>query len=169
MRNVLLLISVCFWAGCLPKNPFYRWHLSSLPYQERFDASKEHPHKILKGAGGNIKPNVFSCIMPDSLGGKSVQGDCVLSITMNKAGNKVKKVEIIGISAFDLGKGLNIYFERYDGGNKYVHQKLPKNVIPYLHYFEDFCKNMELDGLKSKEDSAITVICEIFYPIKLKL
>lgn len=141
MKAFLIILTLSF-ACCARRNPYYNLALSYPPYEVFFEESQEHRAFILINSD-SASANIFSTKMPDSLGGKNIEGECIVEISFQNRSMEINKVNIVAIVLHEETTDHILGFDRYHGNRKYVDKTPDKTVTKYLPFVKETAKNLK--------------------------
>ena len=117
---------------CSPRNPYYKAHLSDLPYNVFFEAKQEKNSYNIEGELNGI--NVLNYSLPDTMKGEFDSGNCVAEVELDRS-NQVKNINLVGMTLFNKQTNTIIGFDRY--AHKRINNKIGHQFDEYVQFVKD--------------------------------
>ena len=110
MKKIILIISILGLIRCSPRNPYYKNHLSDLPYNIFFEAKQEQKDYDIIGESNS--KSVLTYLLPDTIHGAFDSGNCVVEVKLNSS-NQIADINIIGMTLFGKHTNTITGFDKY--------------------------------------------------------
>jgi hypothetical protein len=162
MKSNLILLGLVMLTNCSPKNPYYDVFVETRPYIHVFESMQQHSaYKII--GEHKVSKNIFNCILPDSFGGNSTIGDCVVEIQIDNRKKEIKNISLVGMSVTNKQTDISRGFDRYQKSFRRVHYKLYNGVNNYMPFIRSVVKEFTFERLDSSNKKMGIAYCGLIF------